>query len=439
MILTLIAFFFVLSFLVIVHEFGHYAVAKLGGIGVERFSVGYPPRLFGIKIGETDYCLSAIPFGGYVKMKGQEDFAENEEYQGESHDFRSKPPLIKIAVLSAGSIMNILAAVVILAFLFLANGVPVPTNRIGYVKSDTMASELGLEQYDRIISVNGKTVENVDDILLPMAMNNSITLSVQRDSELLTLKTTRKLGQDEEFGAAPYYPAKAGTVMPDSPALRAGIQPGDIVTGIDDRKIDGWYDMSSIVQAIPDRDVQITVDRNGSLLTFPIHIDAVTQPNARGENETIGRIGITQKLDTYEVGPVRAVTMAVGYTGYMITTMVDFFGKLVTGQMSSKMLGGPVMIAQLAGESAKSGIATLMGFTAFISINLGVLNMLPIPVLDGGHVFILLTEMVIRRKVSEKFKYALQQVGAILLLLLMLYITFNDIMRFDTISRLFGG
>jgi regulator of sigma E protease len=136
---------------------------------------------------------------------------------------------------------------------------------------------------------------------------------------------------------------------------------------------------------------------------------------------------------------VESVVLSFDYTVFLATNMLDFFGKLITGRMSSKLLGGPVMIAQLAGESAKSGFTDLMGFTAFISINLGVLNLLPFPVLDGGHIFILFIESVIRRKVSPRLKMALQQAGSLVLLLLMLYITFNDVMRFETIANLFGG
>ena len=439
MLLTLIAFFFVLSLLVVVHEFGHYIVAKLGGIGVERFSVGYPPRLFGIKIGETDYCISAIPFGGYVKLHGQEDFAENGEYQADPRDFRSKHPVLQIAVLAAGSILNLVAAVVIFAILFLSNGVPETTNRIGYVKPDTLAAEIGLAAGDEVISVNGDAVEGVDEILLPLVMNDEVAIEIRRGGETLTLRSARSMEQDEEFGAAPYYPARVATVVEDSPASRAGLQTGDIITAIDGQTVDGWYQMSSIIRAMPDRDAEITVDRGGQAMTLPMHIDHAEEQTADGASQTIGRIGVTQKVDTRKVGVFEATTLALDNSWYLIVNTFDFLGKLVTGRMSAELLGGPVMIAQFAGESARIGFAALMSFTAFISIQLGVLNLLPIPVLDGGHIFFLVTEMVIRRRVSEKFKFALQQVGALLLLLFMLYVTFNDIMRVESISRLFGG
>ena len=155
--ITIIAFFFVLSLLVIVHEFGHYAVAKLGGISVQRFSVGYPPRLFGIQIGETDYCISAIPFGGYVKLAGQEDFGKEEEYDYNPKDYRVKSTPVKIAVLVAGSLMNIFTAVVIFALLFFLNGIPENTNVIGGVEPETLAYEMGLRAGDEVVKIQSKS------------------------------------------------------------------------------------------------------------------------------------------------------------------------------------------------------------------------------------------------------------------------------------------
>lgn len=438
MFVTLISFFFVLSLLVVVHELGHYTVAKLGGIGVERFSIGYPPRLWGIKIGETDYCISAVPFGGYVKLHGQDDFATPDEYTADPRDYRSKHPLLKIAVLVAGSLMNIVTAVVIFAILFTLNGAPVTTNRIGYVKPGALADSLGLQIGDVVTSVQGREIDDLDEILLPMFMNDSITFEVLRGTERFSIVTRRKLEQEEEFGAAPHTPARISTVLTASAADQAGILPGDLITAVDGMEVDGWYDMSAMVRERPGRETTITVERDGQPVVVTATIETIEEETADGVS-IIGRLGVTPVAQTRDVGGIEAWAMSLEYTGYLITHMLDFFGKLVTGQLSSKLLGGPVMIAQMAGESAKSGFSTLMSFTAFISINLGVLNLLPFPVLDGGHVFILLIEMVTRRKVSERVKIALQQVGSLVLLFLMLYITFNDVMRFEMISRLFGG
>ena len=437
--ITILAFFFVLSLLVLVHELGHFTVAKISGIGVHRFSIGYPPRLVGFQIGETDYCISAIPFGGYVKLFGQDDFGDEEEFDENPRDYRSKSSAVKIAVLVAGSLMNLLTAVLIFSILFFTNGVPQDTTVIGKVTPDSMAYELALRTGDTIMTVDGKDVERFEDILLPLYMEDTVALVVDGESGEREIVTTRMLEQGEVFGILPYHEAKVASLVSGGAAETAGFQSGDIISAIDDVAVDGWYHMSDIVRGNPGHDMIFTVTRDGQPIELPVIIGSMTEDTPDGESSIVGKIGVYLFEPTKKVGLAESVVLSFDYTYFLATNMLDFFGKLVTGRMSSKLLGGPVMIAQLAGESAKSGFTDLMGFTAFISINLGVLNLLPFPVLDGGHIFILLIESTIRRKVSPKIKMALQQAGSLVLLLLMLYITFNDVMRFDTISNLFGG
>ncbi len=436
--ITVIAFLFVLSLLVIVHEFGHYAVAKLGGISVQRFSIGFPPRLFGIQIGETDYCISAIPFGGYVKLVGQEDFSQEEEYDYNPNDFRGKSTPLKIAVLIAGSFMNIFTAVIIFAFLFSINGIPESSNIVGDVTPGTLAYELGIRAGDVVVKVQGKDADGFDDILLPLYMDDNVTLTIKTNAQERSITVPRKLGPNEDFGASQFYEARVDNVLSESPALKAGILPGDIIAGIGGVQIFGWNHMSRIVRENPDSEKKFTVLRDGKEVSIPVLIGHATEDMPGGTRKTVGRIGVSLHVPTRDVGFAESSMVAVKNTVFLSTHMVDFMGRLITGQVSSKLLGGPVMIAQEAGRSAKSGFSNLMGFTAFISINLGVLNLLPFPVLDGGHVVILLTEAVIRRKLSLKVRLAIQQTGMLLLLLLMLYVTFNDVMRFETISRFFG-
>ncbi len=437
---TIIAFLFVLSLLVLVHELGHYTIAKLGGIGVERFSIGLPPRLIGLKLGETDYCISAIPFGGYVKLTGQEDFGEveSEDVEYNPKDYRGKPSWLKIAVLSAGSFMNIIAAVVIFFFLFMVKGVPEETTVIGDVEAGTMAYEMGLRSGDKVLEVQGKIIERFDEILLPFYMNDNATITVESDGMTKSFTAPRNLEEKEDFGISPYFEAQLG-IIEDSPADEAGFQDGDIVTAIGGTEVSGWYQMSKIIQANPDTEMTFTLLRNGSEIQLPVHIGHTALDQPDGTKKTVGRIGASLMYSNRDVGVVESAVLSVENTAYLARLMLDFFWKLITGRMSAKLIGGPVMIAQMAGETAKTGFASLMSFTAFISINLGVLNLMPFPVLDGGHIFILLVEAVTRRKVSEKMKLRLQQAGSLVLLTLMLYITFNDFMRFEAISKFFGG
>lgn len=439
--LTIIAFLFVLSVLVFVHEFGHYIVAKLSGIGVIRFSIGMPPRLFGIHVGETDYCISAIPFGGYVKLVGQDDFADEEdESEVGPRDYRGKSRPVQIAVLVAGSLMNLLTAAAIFTMLFWLHGVQVQTARIGYVEPGSYAAEIGFRPGDEVLSINGKAINQLDRSLMTLYTENNVTITVRNDGETRNLLSAKMVEQNRDLGMYQYIPAVVDGTLKDSPADKAGIKPGDEVAAIGDEKIEGgWYEMSSVVRAHPDTTLQFTVLRSGGTLTLPIRVDAIEEPRPDGGTETIGRIGVTPRIQVREIGFFPAVGRGFGETWFLVASTVDFLGKLVTGRLSAKMLGGPVLIAQMAGESARSGFTSLIFFTAFISVNLGVLNLLPFPVLDGGHIAIITVEGITRRKLSTRVRIAIQQAGSIFLILFMLYITFNDLLRIDTISRILGG
>lgn len=438
--LTILAFLFVLSLLVVIHELGHFSVAKFFHIEVERFSVGLPPRIFGKKIGETEYVVSAIPFGGYVKMAGQDDFSTEEELKEIGpRDFRGKSAPVRIAVLAAGSIMNLVAAVVIFFLLFSMEGVPERTMRVGRVEPGSPAAQAGLRAGDTITAADGKEAKQLEDALLPLYTSERTTLTVT-GSDGLTRQVTvpRQLKEGEDFGIMPWVDALVGGTIPGSPAEKAGLKPGDEIVAIGGEAINGWYDMNRIVRANPGRELAFTIRRGGADQTYSITPAEESEALPDGTQERIGRIGVKLQMANREVGPVEAFTEAFEQTRYYVVNTFGFFIKLVSGQMSPKLLGGPVMIAELAGESARSGLATLLGFTAFISINLGVLNLLPFPVLDGGHIFIILVESVTRRKLSIRARTAIQQVGTIVLLFLMFYVTFNDVMRLDFITRLFG-
>ncbi len=439
--LTFISFIFVLSLLVVVHELGHFSVAKIFGIGVERFSVGLPPRLFGKKIGETEYVVSAIPFGGYVKMTGQDDFTVlDEDTSTDPRDYRAKSAPVRIAVLVAGSFMNLVAAVVIFFFLFMSEGIPETSTRIGAVEPGSVAEKVGLVPGDSFTAVNNKPVKRMEDVLLPLYTEKRTAFTVANASgKTREVVIARKLGEKEDFGIVPWLIPQVGAVIPGSAADKAGLMPGDTIAAIDSITLSGWYDIHRIVKESPGRLLTFTVIRGGDSLRVPVTPAVVTNTLPDGTKESIGRIGVRVPSVNRKVGATQCFTHAVNQTWFFAKSTLDFFVKLVTGRMSPKLLGGPVMIASMAGESAKTGFSTLLGFTAFISINLGVLNLLPFPVLDGGHITIILAESVVRRKLSIKAKMAVQQAGTIVLLLFMFYVTFNDIMRIDTITRFFGG
>lgn len=438
--LTIIAFLFVLSVLVVIHELGHFSVAKFFGIEVERFSVGLPPKIAGKKIGETEYVISAIPFGGYVKMAGQDDFSTDEEYKEIGpRDFRGKSAWVRVAVLAAGSVMNLLAAAVIFSLLFMAVGVPVNTMKIGFVEPGSAAEGMGVLVGDTVTAVDGKPAKTLEDTFLAFFTQDRTTVTVAgADGKLRELTINRRLKNGEVVGIAPWMDAVVGGTVTGTPAEKAGLRKGDRIAAIDGVTVNGWYDMNRIVRASAGRQLAFTIERDGTPFTVTITpVRAVEQRDDGGE-EWIGRIGVMAQSVKREVGFAGAVCQGAGQTWYYAVNTLDFFVKLVTGQMSPKLLGGPVMIAELAGESARTGLVSLFSFMAFISVNLGVLNLLPFPVLDGGHIFIICIEAVTRRKLSIRARTMIQQAGTLLLLFLMFYVTFNDIMRIDALTRFFG-
>jgi regulator of sigma E protease len=441
MILTIISFLFVLSILVFVHEFGHYIVAKIAGIGVIRFSIGMPPRLVGFRIGETDYCLSAIPFGGYVKLVGQDDFAaEVDESEAASDDYRGKSRPVQIAVLAAGSIMNLLTAVFIFTMLYWTYGAREETRRVGYVVSGSYAEQIGFRPGDEVIEIGGKEVKKLDQSLMSLYTDDNVAIKVMSETGERTLTLPRKVSQDENFGLFQYIPAVIDDTVDDSPASLAGFEPGDEIVNIGGMPVlGGWYHMSELIHARPDTLITITVLRSEAEVPLDVSLTHTSEQQPDGSMETVGWLGVAPRIETREVGLIEASAMGYSETKFLVVSTFDFLGKLFTGRLSSKLLGGPVLIAQMAGESAKSGFSTLMFFTAFISVNLGVLNLLPLPVLDGGHIMIITIEGVTRRRLSARIRIAIQQAGSIVLLIFMLYITFNDLLRIEAISRVFGG
>ncbi len=352
---TALATIFVLGVLVFLHEFGHFIVAKSVGIRVERFSIGFPPRLFGKKLGETDYCVSLIPLGGYVKMAGMVDESLDTEIKGEPWEFQSKSFLEKFSVVIAGPLMNYLIAIVVFAGLTLSLGV-------GEVRDATIAQ-----------------------------------------------------------------------VNPGMPASAAGIQPGDKIVAINGKTVSSWDDMTQIIHGNAEKDLEVEWIHKGKLKKAIIHTTAQNIPIG-GKIKKVGLIGISPKLYMKKVGAFKAIeagfvrtwdlTKLVGYSTWM----------LATGKASLRNIGGPIIIAKMAGESAKSGFSTLLAFLAFISLNLAILNVFPIPGLDGGHLIFITLEAIMGRPVPTKTKMAIQQIGMFFLLALIVLVIFNDLHNIHTIK-----
>ncbi len=340
---------FVLGVLIFFHELGHFIFAKLSGIRVERFSLGFPPRLIGKKIGDTDYCISAVPFGGYVKMSGMIDESlDKDGIKGEPYEFMSKPIGVRAMVIAAGPMFNVLLTVIIFACSVYFQGVPKPV---------------------------GPVVE---------------------------------------------------VVIEDYPAMRAGLQSGDVITRVDEQPIETWQDVTSIIHNHSRGPLEIEWKRNGETLSATITPRYVE--NQLGE--AVYMIGISPKTKMVQAGVFESIGFGFSNTWNLTKMMFKAFGLLFSGEVSAKEgLAGPIRIAQMAGESAKSGMGNLFIFTALISLNLGILNLLPIPVLDGGHLLLLGTEAVMRRPLSVRVRMVIQQIGMVVLLAIMLFVIINDVIQ----------
>jgi len=348
---NIFAFIIVLGVLIFFHEFGHFLIARLFGVGVEKFSLGFGPRLIGKKIGITDYRLSAVPLGGYVKMVGEEPDAEIDPADLPL-SFTHKHVVKRMLIVVAGPVFNILLAILIFFGIFL---------------------------------ISGKLI-----------MKPSV-----------------------------------GSVRAGSPAAAAGLIKGDLITVINGTEISNWDEMAAIINASQGKTLDLSVRRQESILDFSIAPERVPTQNIFGENVQRYVIGITASGETYskELNPFEALGESLTQSYKVIELMVVIIGKLIKGDISTNTLGGPIMIAQMAGDSAKAGVGSLIFFIALISINLAIINLLPIPVLDGGHLLFFLIEAIKGSPVSIKVREVAQQVGLFILILLMILVFYNDITR----------
>ncbi|NOX36653.1 MAG: RIP metalloprotease RseP [Calditrichaeota bacterium] len=434
----LVSVIFVFSLLVFIHELGHFLAAKLFGVRVERFSIGYPPRLFGIKIGDTDYCISAIPFGGYVKMSGMIDESMDSEIKGEPYEFNSKPAWQKAIIISAGVIMNALMALVILTGIFWLEGEKViPTTVIGHVQEGSIGEKVGFQKLDKILAVNDQPVQNWNEVSQAFLnqLGDEIRFKVERNGQVVELvfqKDDLKKEKSEQLGIFPFIPAEVGDVIPGMPAARAGLQKGDVIVAIDDQPIADWQEMTEIVRAHANQEIQLTVRRGTETFQVSLTPMAETEIAEDGSRTIVGKIGI-QAISFVERRPltfIQSVKRGFQQSYFTGTMIIKSIGWLLTGKKSPKeVIGGPIMISKMAGDFARTGFINLMELVAYLSIMLAIINILPLPVLDGGHLAIIAVEAIRRKPLSTETKMRIQQIGMALILMLIVFVIYNDIQK----------
>lgn len=439
----------VLALLVAFHEFGHFIVARWAGVTVLKFSLGFGPKVLGHRIGETEYLISAIPLGGYVKMFG-EDTSEIVAPEERARSFVHKPLWKRTLIVAAGPGFNFLLSYLIFSA-WLVMGVPLPvpsfdeiSPTINAMKADSPISRAGLHIGDRITRIGEREITTKSDVYAVLAESGgrAITIEVQRRGDLKTFVVTPELynppaPHDTDSGEPARYgigieemPPTVNSVMPNMPAQVAGFEDGDRVLTIQGEPIHTWSQMTSMIRSHPGIPLTVQVDRAGAILTFTVTPEPY-QVTEDGRPTTIGKIGITGlgRFMIHATSPFMAVFQGVKATWEWSELTVISLYKMLTGEISSKNLGGPIMIASASGAAAERGFPELMFLAAILSINLGILNLLPIPVLDGGHLFFFACEAVLRRPLAQRQREFTQQVGIVLLMSLMLFAFFNDIQR----------
>ena len=432
---TILAFAFVLGVLIFVHELGHFLMARRIGVRVLKFSLGFGPRIFGFTRGDTEYCISAIPLGGYVKMAGENP---DDPRTGRPDEFLSKTKWQRFLVLVMGPTMNLVLAVVVTAGV-LMRGAEVPAFQskppvVGQVLPASPAEKAGIRKGDRIVSVAGRDVNTWEQFLI------AASTRARRETPIVVLRDRKELAfvvtpapqtkyEVGDVGVLPDVHPHVQTVLPGHPAEKAGLKANDIILAVDGAPVAFPRDLIDVISKKANVPVTLTILRDG------VKQDVKITPEFNGKTGWIG-INIAEDLTMIKPGPIEAVGMSVRRNYDQAKLIFQTVGQLITRETSTRQLMGPLAIAQLSGEYAQAGWLPLLGLMASISLNLGLLNLLPIPVLDGGHIFIMAIEGLARRDFSTRVKEKMFLAGFAVLLMLMVTVIYNDLTRIPLFEKL---
>jgi regulator of sigma E protease len=435
---SLLAFVFVLGVLVFVHELGHFLVARMLGVRVITFCIGMGPKILKFKRGDTEYAIAVLPIGGYVKMAGENP---DEPHTGAPDEFLSRPKRDRFRILIAGPAMNIVLSVVLMTVV-LAQGAQVPIFEndpvdVAVVTKGSPAEQGGITPGDRIIKVGSQRTATWEDFFLAIGgraeRDVPITLLRQGRETVVTVRpeaqTKMRIG---DIGVLPNVHPSIRSLEANGPAAKAGLNVDDAVLALNGEPIVFSGQLSAEIRKHPEQLITLTVQRAGATL------DIKVTPRRRGEIGLIG-IGIQDPFRTVQPGYLGAVKMSLERNVQFAGLIVQTLRGLVTRETSPTQLMGPVAIAQMSGDYAAAGWIALATFMATLSLNLGLLNLLPIPVLDGGHIFIMAVEGLVRRDLSMKMKERLMMAGFLVLMVLMVTVVYNDLARISFFDRFIPG
>lgn len=422
--MTLVYFLIVIGILVFVHEFGHFVMAKRAGVRVEKFSLGMGPKLFGFKKGDTEYVLSALPLGGYVKMAGENP---DEEPTGATDEFQSKSTWQRAKIAATGPLTNIVLAFMVMPLVFLIGTYTLGPARVGHVEKASPAERAGFKDGDIIERINNRTITDWEKAEMLIAVNPDTDLPVviNRNGEQKQLVLRPQLDAQHNIGVSglyPDFPPEVGELTPGFPAEKAGFKVNDKIIAVNGNAVLYWNQFSGMVKKSEGKQLAITVERGGNKLEIPV------TPVLNEGSYVIGIKPII-KLVFKQYGAADSLRLGFNKTLESVDFTFITLKKLLTFNLSIKTLGGPVMIAQMSGKAASAGLSSFLYFLAMVSISLGILNLLPIPILDGGLILFLVIEAVRKKPLSRKTMEVAQSIGAAALITLIAVVSYNDIMR----------
>jgi len=425
----------VLGIMVLAHEFGHYAAAKYFGVRVETFSIGFGKRLAGFRRGGTDYRISALPLGGYVKMAGENPL---ESRSGAPDEFMSHPRWQRFVIAVAGPTMNILLAIGLLTGVFMVHYErPQFFDKpavIGWVLDNSPAAKAGIEPGDRIVRIGSEQNPTWEDVLLKVMISpkEPVSIAVQRGNEIIEkwIKPDLEGSGFDEYGSVGWQPEQTPTVtevMPNMPAAKAGIHVNDKIIAINATPIRSVQSVIHYLQQNGEKPVDLTVSRDGERLDFPM-----TPVPVEDNGQKVYRVGfgISEPIKVEKLPFAKALERSWQENKRFSFLMVDLIHKLVEHKASIQQLDGPIGIARASGDAARQpGWTPLLSLMAMISLNLGIINLLPIPILDGGVILLLVVEAVMRRDISVRIKERIYQTAFVFIVLVFVVVIYNDLMK----------